>query len=44
MEDAGFIIGSWVITAASIIAYAVFVIRRGKQLAENATREEMPWS
>jgi hypothetical protein len=44
MEDAGFIIGSWVITAASIIAYAVFVIRRGKKLAENATREEMPWT
>jgi hypothetical protein len=44
MEDAGFIIGSWVITAASIIAYAVFVIRRGKHLAENATREEMPWT
>ena len=44
MEDAGFIIGSWVLTAVSVAAYAVFVIRRGKQLAENATREEMPWT
>ena len=44
MDDAGFIIGSWVITAGSVIVYAIWIIRRGKQLAENATHEEMPWT
>ncbi len=44
MEDAGFIIGSWVLTAAAVISYAVWMIRRGKKLAEHATREEMPWT
>lgn len=44
MEDAGFIIGSWVLTAVAVATYAVWIIRRGKQLAEHATSEEMPWT
>lgn len=44
MEDAGFILGSWVITAVSVVTYAVWIIRRGKQLSENATSEDMPWT
>ncbi len=44
MDDAGFIIGSWVITAVSVAAYAVWVMRRGRKLAEHATDEDMPWT
>jgi heme exporter protein CcmD len=44
MEHASFIFGSWAITAASVLAYAVWVIRRGRELAKHATHEEMPWT
>jgi hypothetical protein len=44
MEHASFIIGSWVLTFASVIGYAVYVIRRGRDLSRNATSEEMPWT
>ena len=44
MEHAIFIIGSWVLTFASVIGYAVYVIRRGRELSRNATSEEMPWT
>ena len=44
MEHASFIFGSWGITAASIGGYAFWVIRRGRELAKHATREEMPWT
>jgi len=44
MEHASFIFGSWVITAVAIGAYAVWVLRRGRELAKHATREEMPWT
>jgi heme exporter protein CcmD len=44
MEHASFIIGSWLITSASVLAYAVWVIRRGRALAQHATSEEMPWT
>ena len=44
MEHASFIFGSWGITAVSIGAYALCVIRRGRELAKHATREEMPWT
>lgn len=44
MEHASFIFGSWGITAVSIGAYAVWVLRRGRELAKQATREEMPWT
>ncbi len=44
MDHASFIIGSWVLTFASVIGYAVYVIRRGRELSKNATSEEMPWT
>ena len=44
MEHASFIFGSWAITAASVVVYAAWVIRRGCELAKHATREEMPWT
>ena len=44
MEHASFIFGSWGITAVSVGAYALWVIRSGRELAKHATREEMPWT
>ncbi|MEY3589337.1 MAG: hypothetical protein RJA47_1933 [Actinomycetota bacterium] len=44
MKDATFIIGSWVLTFASVAGYSWWVIRRGRELSRNATRDEMPWT
>jgi hypothetical protein len=44
MDDAGFVLGSWIITVVSVAAYAVWVVRRGRKLAEHATSEDMPWT
>ncbi len=44
MDDAGFILGSWIITVVAVGAYAVWVLRRGRNLAEHATSEDMPWT
>ena len=44
MEHASFIFGSWGITAVSVGAYALWVIRRGRELVKHATSEEMPWT
>ncbi|MFM8794897.1 MAG: heme exporter protein CcmD [Acidimicrobiales bacterium] len=44
MEHATFIIGSWVITVAAVVSYALWVVRRGRTLAQRATHEEMPWT
>ena len=44
MDHASFILGSWVLTFASVSAYAVYIIRRGRELSKNATSEEMPWT
>jgi heme exporter protein CcmD len=44
MEHASFIFGSWAITAVAVGVYALWVIRRGRELAKHATREEMPWT
>lgn len=44
MEHATFVIGSWVLTAGSLIGYAAWIIRRGRALSKHATNEEMPWT
>lgn len=44
MEHAGFILGSWIVTAVAVAAYAFFVVRRGSELARHASDEEMPWT
>jgi len=44
MDHAGFILLSWVLTFVATGAYARVVVRRGRDLAARATREEMPWT
>lgn len=44
MKHATFILGSWIGTGVSVIAYAVWIIRRGRALSQHATDEEMPWT
>ena len=44
MDHAGFILLSWVLSLAATGAYARLVVRRGRELASRATREEMPWT
>lgn len=44
MNHASFIIGSWLLTFASVVGYSVWVVRRGRHLAKNATKDEMPWT
>jgi hypothetical protein len=44
MDHASFIFGSWILTMASVTAYSIFTIRRGKRLTQHATRDEMPWT
>jgi hypothetical protein len=44
MKHASFILGSWFGTAAAVIAYAVWVLRRGRALSEQASTEEKPWT
>lgn len=44
MEHAGFILLSWALSLAATGAYARFVVKRGRDLAARATREEMPWT
>jgi heme exporter protein CcmD len=44
MDDAGFIIGSYVLTFASIAAFAWATVRRGRRLAEQVPVEEQYWT
>lgn len=44
MQDAGFIIGSYVITFSAIALYAIGTIRRGRRLAEHVPDEEQYWT
>lgn len=44
MDDAGFILLSWALSLGATGGYAWWVIRRGRELSRNATREEMPWT
>lgn len=44
MDHAAFIIGSWLLTFSSVTAYAVYVVRRGRELSRHATKDEMPWT
>lgn len=43
MEDAGFIITAYVAVAASIVAYAWNVIRRGRRAAAQLADDDKPW-
>jgi heme exporter protein CcmD len=44
MNDAGFIIGSYVLTIGAVAVYAVTIIRRARRLGRAVPREERPWT
>ena len=44
MKHAGFIIGSWLLTFGSVVGYCAWVVRRGRELAGRASKDEMPWT
>lgn len=44
MEDAGFIITSYVLTLGGVAVYALALIRRGKRLARRVPAEDQPWT
>lgn len=44
MEDAGFIFAAYGITFASVLAYALHVIRRGKRAAAQLPDDAKPWT
>ena len=43
MEDAGFIIGSYVITFGAIAIYALAVLRRARRTTSQLPDESKPW-
>jgi len=43
MEDAGFIITSYVLTLGGVGLYALALVRRGKKLARRLPDEDKPW-
>jgi heme exporter protein CcmD len=44
MEDAGFIIGSYVVTFAAIGTYAVAVLRRARRTTKRLPDEAKTWT
>ncbi|MGA1034438.1 MAG: hypothetical protein ACO3VI_03905 [Ilumatobacteraceae bacterium] len=43
MRDAGFVIGSYLITLGAIGAFAVRTLRLGRRLADSVPDEDKPW-
>ena len=44
MQDAGFVLGSYLISFAAIAAYALYVVRRGRRAAEALPDDAKPWT
>ena len=44
MEDAGFIFTAYALTFGSVVAYAIYVLRRGRQATEQLPDESKPWT
>lgn len=44
MDDAGFIIGSYVLTFGTIALSAWWTVRRGRRLAEQVPADEQYWT
>ena len=44
MEDAGFILGSYLLTFATVGVYAWRVLRHGRRLAERVPDDEKYWT
>jgi hypothetical protein len=43
MDDAGFILTTYVVTFASIAAYALYVVRRGRRTSQQLPDDVKPW-
>jgi hypothetical protein len=43
MEDAGFILTCYALTFGAVVAYAAYVIRRGKRMTSQLPDEVKPW-
>ena len=44
MEDAGFVIASYVLTFGGMALFAVWIARRGRTLADRLPDEDKPWT
>ncbi|CAB4732511.1 unannotated protein [freshwater metagenome] len=44
MDNAGFIITSYVITFGAVGAYAIGIIRRSRKSSRDVPRDQRPWS
>jgi len=43
MDDAGFIVTSYVLTLGGVALYALALLRRGRRLARRLPDEDKPW-
>jgi len=43
MEDAGFIVSSYVVTFGGVVLYAWYVLRRGKKATDHLPDDSKPW-
>jgi hypothetical protein len=44
VNDAGFIIGAYIVVAMTMVVAAVIVITRGRRLAGQVPDEDKPWT
>jgi hypothetical protein len=44
MEDLGFVLTTYIVTFASVAALALYVVRRGRRLAEQLPAKDKPWT
>ena len=44
MEDAGFIIGSYVVTFGAVAVYAISVLRRARRTTSRLPDDAKPWT
>ncbi|MEY2739996.1 MAG: heme exporter protein CcmD [Ilumatobacteraceae bacterium] len=44
MDDAGFVIGSYAVTAVALLALVVATLRRARRLAPLVRDEDKPWT
>ena len=44
MDNAGFIFTSYALTFGSILAYALYVVRRGRRATDQLPDESKPWT
>lgn len=44
MQDAAKILGCYAVTVAGVIGYAVYTLRKGRQLAAQVRAEDRPWT